>query len=208
MGDSEQGKRRQRHIAEKKEQILKAAEHLFAQKGFRATTLKDIAEDADLSEGTIYNYFDDKEHLFIALLDKLIDEQNRYGMYTKSLPTDTRSFLDSVFDMQHEFLNDHRELMQAVFSEVLINVGYREKFLNEFLTPAISFFILNFQVRGVLGQIRPVNHQTLSRSLVALLYGFYILQLLEDPIVNENWESLLGQTISLMYEGLSAGNVP
>ena len=208
MIDTEQRGRRQRHVAEKKEQILKAAVQLFAQKGFRATTLKNIAEVADLSEGTIYNYFDDKEHLFIALLEKLIEEQNKHGMYTKSMPTDTRSFLDAVFDLQHEFLNDNRELMRAIFSEILINEGYREKFFKDYYTPVISFFILHCQARGVLGQIRPVNHQILSRSLVAILYGFYILQLLDDPIINENWEILRGQTISLLYEGLSTANVP
>lgn len=208
MPENEHKSRKQRRATEKREQILKAAAHLFAQYGYHATPLKKIADVADLSEGTIYNYFDDKEHLLLALLEKLIDAQNSYGMYTKTLPTDTRSFLDSVFDMQYKFLDENRELMRAVLSEVLINEDYREKFSDEFLMPAISFFILHFQARGVLGQIRLVNHQNLSRTLVAILYGFYILQLLDDPVVNDNWEDLLGQTISLLYEGLSTAPVP
>jgi AcrR family transcriptional regulator len=200
--------RSQRRNANRKAQILESATQLFAKKGFQATTIKEIAILADLSEGSIYNYFVDKEQIFATLLDKLIEEQSMYGMFTKTLPADTRSFLDEVFDMQHEFVNDNRDLIRAVLPEVLINETYREKFFREFYTPAISFFILQFQARSVLGQIRPVNHQMLSRSLVGMLYGFYILQLLEDPTMIENWGSLLGQTISLIYEGLSTATVP
>jgi len=203
MVDNEHTGRKQRRTAEKKEKILKAAAQLFSQKGFSASTIKELAEIADISEGTIYNYFDDKEHLLFSLLEKLIEEQNEFGMYTKTLPSDTRSFLYAIFDMQHQFLSDNRELFQAVFSEVLINHDYREMFFDDFVDPAISFFILQFQARGVLGQIRPVNHLPLSHSLVAIQFGFYMLQLLEDDVIDNNWENLLGETISLLYEGLS-----
>jgi AcrR family transcriptional regulator len=163
---------------------------------------KEIA-DADLSEGSIYNYFESKEQLFYSLLDKLIELQSTESIYTKTLPADTRSFLDSVFEIQHEFLNSNRELIKAVLPEVIINDVYREKFFHEFYTPAISFFILQFQARDVLGHIQPVNHQMVSRSLVGLIYGYYLLELIDDPIFNEKWESLLGQTTALIYEGLS-----
>jgi AcrR family transcriptional regulator len=208
MVKTERERRIERRKAGRRAQILIAAAILFSQKGFRATTIKNIAEAADLSEGSIYNYFDDKEQVFVALLDKLIDEQSRFGLYTKTLPTDTQSFLDSIFDIQHEFLNDNRELIRAVLPEVLINAGYREKFIRDFYTPMVSFLILQLQAREILGQIRPVNHQMVSRSLLGMLYGYYILQLLDDPEINENWETLLSQTITLMYDGLSAVTVP
>lgn len=203
MVDNGHTSRKQRRAAERKERILKAASHLFSQKGFKATTIKEVAELADISEGTIYNYFDDKEHLFTSLMDMLIEEQNECGMYTKSMPSDPRSFLYSVFEVQHQFINDNRELMRSILSEVLINETYREKFYTNFIAPAVSFFILHFQARGVLGQIRAVNHLPLSHSLVAIILGFYILELLDDQVIEDDWENLLGETISLLYEGLS-----
>ncbi len=47
--------RRERRIAARKEQILDAAAQVFAAKGFHRATTKEIAEAADVSEGTIYN---------------------------------------------------------------------------------------------------------------------------------------------------------
>jgi AcrR family transcriptional regulator len=203
MTEITQENRSHRRAAVRKAEILTATAHLFAKKGFHPTTVKDIADAADMSEGSIYNYFESKEQLYVALLDRLIELQNKESIYTKTLPADTRSFLYSVFEIQHEFVKNNHELIKAVIPEVIINDSYREKFFREFYTPAISYFILQFQARDVLGQIRPVNHQMLSYSLVGLLYGFYMLQLSDNPIFKGEWERLLDQTISLIYEGLS-----
>ena len=54
--------------ARKKEQtrrlIGEAAAHLFAERGFDAVTVADVARAADVSEGTVFNYFPTKEDLF------------------------------------------------------------------------------------------------------------------------------------------------
>ncbi|MEC0128818.1 TetR family transcriptional regulator [Paenibacillus pabuli] len=49
-------------------QILEAAKRAFEQKGYGATTLKDIVEEAGMSRGWIYLYFQSKEEIFEALL--------------------------------------------------------------------------------------------------------------------------------------------
>ena len=47
--------------------ILKAAENIFAQKGFHETTISDIAKQAEVSEATIYEYFSSKEELLFTI---------------------------------------------------------------------------------------------------------------------------------------------
>ena len=41
----------------RRNQILDAATKVFAEKGFHSTTIKDIAREAGIADGTIYNYF-------------------------------------------------------------------------------------------------------------------------------------------------------
>ena len=48
-------------------ELAKAARRVFAQRGFRGTTIADIAEDAQIALGTIYLYFPSKEAVFAAL---------------------------------------------------------------------------------------------------------------------------------------------
>ncbi|HEX6178127.1 MAG TPA: TetR/AcrR family transcriptional regulator [Thermoanaerobaculia bacterium] len=53
--------------------VLDAALRLFAESGFRATTVRDIAEKARVSIGNVYHHFADKEEIFRTLLDEFAD---------------------------------------------------------------------------------------------------------------------------------------
>src|SRR5204862_1200115 len=54
------------------EEIVSAALEVFADRGFAATTLEDVAKRAGVTKGTIYLYFDSKEALFKALIRETI----------------------------------------------------------------------------------------------------------------------------------------
>lgn len=56
--------RRQVHQDLSRNQLLDAAEEIFGRKGFHATTLKEIAELADFSVGSVYSFFENKEDLY------------------------------------------------------------------------------------------------------------------------------------------------
>lgn len=51
----------------RKEQILKAAEKVFAKKGFHEATISEVAREAGLSDATIYEYFSTKEELLFSI---------------------------------------------------------------------------------------------------------------------------------------------
>ncbi len=63
--------RRQREKEQREASILSAAEKLFAQKGYQQTSMEEIADLAEISPGTIYFYFKNKEDLLINLMDDL-----------------------------------------------------------------------------------------------------------------------------------------
>jgi AcrR family transcriptional regulator len=54
--------------------ILRAAQHIFAKKGFQAATVSDIAKKAKVSEATIYEYFSSKEELLFSIPAETIRE--------------------------------------------------------------------------------------------------------------------------------------
>ena len=58
----------------KKNDILEVATHLFAQKGFRDTSMSDLSQLTGVAEGTIFYHFKSKEELFISVLEKLKDD--------------------------------------------------------------------------------------------------------------------------------------
>jgi AcrR family transcriptional regulator len=60
---------------ETREQVLAAAARVFARRGFHATSLEAIAEEAGYSRGAVYYNFADKEELFLELLDRRCAER-------------------------------------------------------------------------------------------------------------------------------------
>lgn len=61
----------QRRKEERPAEIMSAALKLFAEKGFTATRLEDVAEVAGVSKATIYLYFDSKIDLFLAIVGEI-----------------------------------------------------------------------------------------------------------------------------------------
>lgn len=59
--------RKQRERERRRQQIMVAAKNVFTQKGFTKTTMEDIAREAELSPGTLYLYFKNKDELFASL---------------------------------------------------------------------------------------------------------------------------------------------
>lgn len=62
--------RRQRDKLLRKSDILKAAEHVFALKGYYEATMQDIAKEAQYATGTVYLYFKDKDALYLSLVEQ------------------------------------------------------------------------------------------------------------------------------------------
>lgn len=59
--------RKEREKERRRQQILVAAKRMFSDKGYNRTTMEDIANEAELSPGTLYLYFKNKEELFASL---------------------------------------------------------------------------------------------------------------------------------------------
>ena len=63
-------------IARKREEIVDACEQLYQTTGFKEITLKEISKITSFSRPTIYNYFETKEEIFLALFKREYDRWN------------------------------------------------------------------------------------------------------------------------------------
>ncbi len=71
---SSASERRAQRAAQRRRQLLGAAARVFACKGYERATTREIASEADLAEGTIYNYFASKQDLLLALAEGIRQE--------------------------------------------------------------------------------------------------------------------------------------
>jgi AcrR family transcriptional regulator len=66
--------RRRREKQERRISILRAADEVFRDSGLADATMDDIARAAEVSKGTLYLYFENKDHLFLAVANQLLEE--------------------------------------------------------------------------------------------------------------------------------------
>ena len=66
--------RRERNKIQCRSRILKMSRRLFTAKGYENTTIEDIAEAAEVSKATLYNYFSSKENLLLGIAEAALDE--------------------------------------------------------------------------------------------------------------------------------------
>ena len=66
----------------RRNQILECAKDIFSHKGYHKTHVEDILQEARIGKGTFYQYFKNKEDLFIALLVQFLDDWEKAVLTT------------------------------------------------------------------------------------------------------------------------------
>ncbi|MBW2599293.1 MAG: TetR/AcrR family transcriptional regulator [Deltaproteobacteria bacterium] len=116
--------RRQREKEQRREQILNTARELLFKKGIDATSMNQIAKNAELSVGTLYLYFKNKESLFVALqlallCDKIKEESKKGFTPREKLEKMALAYMDfsedhrKYFDIMNYFLSSPKILFSA-----------------------------------------------------------------------------------------------
>ena len=208
MSDSDQSSnsRRERRVAARRIQILDAAARLFAEKGFHRTTTKDIAEAADVSEGTLYNYFENKEDMLLGIMSRLVETQHLTASLIWSIPDDAREFLYTMLSQRKEFVQQDGTMLQSVFSEILVDPDLRRQYYQELLLPNFELLEAHLHARRDLGQIRDVDLPLAVRIVVALTTGLFFLEVLGDPLVKDRWDDLSKLITSIFFDGVTPRN--
>lgn len=96
----------------RKEEIINACEKLYQTMSFKEITLKEIGKETSFSRTSIYNYFQTKEEIFLALLKREYDlwiEQLHKAIRSKETMTD-----DEIADTLARTLEEHQQLLKIM----------------------------------------------------------------------------------------------
>ncbi len=193
----------QQLINARKNQILDAAAAVFAEKGFHPTTTKDIAKQAGISEGTIYNYFDSKPALLMGIFDRMKATIIAENMPPVPEELDLRTFLRvSLYHPLMALKQDNFALFRIVVSEMMVNEELRTLYYQQILEPTMTL------AEGYLGkQMAKQGHNPLSvrltlRAISGMVLGLMMEYIMGDPTLEEQWESLPDFLADLLLKGI------
>lgn len=118
----------QRRQKRNRRALIDAARHIMSDKGVDATTMLEVAEQADVAAGTVYNYFKSKEDLAFAVLEELMhDLAIRIEKVTQTFDDPAqvyafgiRNVIDTATgDMRWQQLLNHSEVIaEAMFIQM------------------------------------------------------------------------------------------
>ncbi|GAA4164904.1 hypothetical protein GCM10023069_15500 [Shinella granuli] len=164
---------RERQKASRRERILEVAKARFQTDGYAPTTIEMIARDADVSAVTVYNYFDTKAGLLLALVsesDQLLIRQLK-AMIARE-PTD---IIDAVATfgqilrrhaMRYLEKSTWREVLSASIQEGSSDFGRTYLELDRVLIELMRAMIVTFQKRGLI--LESVDSEALADCLFSL----------------------------------------
>jgi len=172
MGTAE---RKEREKQQRRNDIVNAAEKVFFSKGFEISTMDDVAEEVELSKGTLYLYFKSKEELFYEIAKRggeLLDKYFKKAIRRKKNGLEKVRAIGEAFI---KFFKEHNEYHEAMLyghtkredgmddeckdcekkkgSDVFVNTiieGIKDGSIKKNIDPAITAFLLWGHTMGVL----------------------------------------------------------
>lgn len=187
-------------------QILEAAFEEFIINGFTATRLEDIADRVGVTKGTIYVYFQTKEHLFEEVMQHISSPFEEIlpdlDALSGSAPQKLRAFLNLAYE---RVLEDRktRELMRFVIAE-----GHRFPLLvdrhhDQFIAPIVGKMAALLKEGVDAGEFRATPAR-FSEIIIAPLMAAMLSRLVSGARRPKDREAYLEATFDLLLDGLSA----
>ena len=162
---------------DRRQQIIEAAMQVFAQKGFRGTTTRDLAAHADVNEAIIFRYFKNKEELYRAIIEQKVGEHRNVRLEElerTASANDDEKFFEAV---GRAFLERHEA--DSTFLRLLLFSALEGHELSDMFASSMAdrHPIANYIDRRIdQGAFRPVNPQLAGRAFFGMFASFVLWQ--------------------------------
>jgi AcrR family transcriptional regulator len=191
--------RRERRVAETKERILQAAKTVFAKRGYQQATTREIAEEADVAEGSIFYHFGSKRGLLVAVIDSIGDDL--LGPVVSSVPPDDLiTWAAEMLRQQFALMKQNRPLVPVLMQEVRLDAELRQRY-GERMRQTIAELETRLNKAIAAGRLRPINAAVVARAIL----GSYLSLMIPPPdlrLESLSTEEIVTSLIDLYLHGL------
>jgi TetR/AcrR family fatty acid metabolism transcriptional regulator len=186
----------------RRKEILDAAARVIAMSGYHKTTIKQIAKEARVADGTIYNYFANKEELLLGLLDRLNESEQRQAHFASAQPGDIKAFFVGYVRHRLQLMQQNMGLFRVILPELLTNQALRERYLTNIVGPSFTIAESYFQGLQTFGVIKPINLQLAVRVMAGTFLGLLFFYAMSEPQTAAQWEQLPEVSAEILWSGL------
>jgi AcrR family transcriptional regulator len=193
---------------DRRQDILTAAMELFAQKGFRGTTTRDLATQAEINEAIIFRHFKTKEELYSAILEHKACESRNAGtaeLEHLASTSDDETFFRTV---ARGFLERH--VRDTTFIRLLLFSALEGHQLADMAVASIAARnpIADYvQKRIDEGRFLAVDPQLAARAFMGMLVSFVLWQEIFGFKKKQPYriEDVIHTFVSIFLQGITKG---
>ena len=196
--------RKKQITSQRQKQILEAALHVFARHGFDRATIPDIAREAGIAVGTIYNYYYGKRDLLIAITNKYVIEPFAEIVRRGNTEGDT-AFITAIMENRLNFGLDNVSKFLPIFNEVQKDEELRRTYNENVLRPIMTMMEKFVSSRMREGAFREIDPHILTRAIGGMVIGFMILYRIEgegSPIHNTDRQKMAAEMAGIVFRGI------
>ena len=183
--------------------ILEAAAAVFARRGYHQARTREIAEEAGISEGSIYNYFASKRDLLLAIMDRIVTESIPQ-VYTTPESHDLHGLALAFIHDRLEMLDRNQQLLKAVVPEIINDEELREGYLQQVTFHLVGSLTPLAQQALATGELRPFDARVLLPAIAgAVITAFVFNEMVDFPMGEPvSREELADELLGIFLDGL------
>jgi AcrR family transcriptional regulator len=175
--------------AKRRAQIVSAARRCFARSGYHKTTLQDLFAEAGLSAGCVYNYFQSKEELMLAIAEERHDDERRWIATASDVADPVAGLRQVAKTFVHEYLTneglDKRRIALQTWSEAQINPAILSTVREGLDGPTAQLAQLIRRAQAGKRLTSKLDADSIAHTMIALFYGS-VLQKLWRPDIDSD----------------------
>jgi AcrR family transcriptional regulator len=167
-------------------EIVEAAYHLFLERGYHGTSMRQIAQAAGIALGGIYNHFSSKEDIFRAVL---LAHHPYYDVFPALMLSEGETMEEILRDGARRIvaiLEDRQDFLNLLFIELVeFKATHFPEFFNRIFPEVLKFSQRFADMRN---KLRPIPVPILARSFIGLFFSYVITEIMIGKNLPQEWQ--------------------
>lgn len=187
-------------IGKRKDEIVKVSSSLFATNGYQNTDVQQIANQLGVAKGTIYHYFPSKEALFLAAVDKGMENLSEFINQSVENIDDPIKKIAKAIQSYLVFFDKNKEVIELIVQE---RAEFRDRKKPTYLVHRernVKPWNDMFESLSKSGRLRKLNAEKTTLTISNLLYGTIFTTYFAHQ--GQSFESRTKHILTLVFRGI------
>ncbi|OGO26623.1 MAG: hypothetical protein A2136_09075 [Chloroflexi bacterium RBG_16_54_11] len=184
--------------------ILQAAHDLFLKQGYHGTSMRQVASQAGIALGGLYNHFNSKEAVFEAVFLAFHPYHQVFPLLTGARGDNLGQLVQDAVERMVQAIRGRPDFMNLMFIEMVeFKSVHAQKLFATLLPQGIQ--ILQHLVEPHVDQVRPIPLPMVLRTFLGMFFGYYLTEMALAPMAPPEFrENAMQHFIDVYLRGILA----